>query len=250
MHWHSTQVTILVMISYCRNPTYDPCMHNSELLKDVQYFISDDPSHDTGFVQHSFLLHWDFMKGQGRFPTHHVVWSNGVASQFKSARAWYFVARYSSLTCFAGLSHDCDLIWNFFASGHEKGEVDGAGALCKREIQSEQMKPNAQRLQDAADIVAFLRSQSRRSHTAYVSPRMVVNKHFWLVGTSDVVRSRVPNVTTIPGSRSMHHVQTLHPYNFPRNSIASLFLAKYYSAWEFHIEYELLITNSLSSIFK
>jgi hypothetical protein len=250
MHWHSTQVTILVMISYCRNPTYDPCMHNSELLKDVQYFISDDPSHDTGFVQHSFLLHWDFMKGQGRFPTHHVVWSNGVASQFKSARAWYFVARYSSLTCFAGLSHDCDLIWNFFASGHEKGEVDGAGALCKREIRSEQMKPNAQRLQDAADIVAFLRSQSRRSHTAYVSPRMVVNKHFWLVGTSDVVRSRVPNVTTIPGSRSMHQVQTLHPYNFPRNSIASLFLAKYYSAWEFHIEYELLITNSLSSIFK
>jgi hypothetical protein len=86
MHWHSAQVTILVMISYRRNPAYDPCVHDSELLKDVYYFISDDSSHDTGFVQHSFLLHWDFMKGQGQFPIHHVVWSDGVASQFKSAR--------------------------------------------------------------------------------------------------------------------------------------------------------------------
>jgi hypothetical protein len=56
------------------------------------------------------------------------------------------MARYPSLTCFAGLPHGCDLTWNFFASGHAKGEVDGAGVLCKREIRSEQMKPNAQRL--------------------------------------------------------------------------------------------------------
>jgi hypothetical protein len=122
------------MITYWKNPAYDPCVHDSELLKDVHYFISDDPTHNTSFVHHAFLLHWNFMKGQGRFPTHHVVWSDGVASQFKSARAWYFVARYPSLTSFARLPHGCNLIWNFFASGHGKGEVDGAGVLCKREI--------------------------------------------------------------------------------------------------------------------
>src|SRR5450759_1836230 len=99
------------------------------------------------------------------------------------------------------------------------------------------MKPNAQRLQNAADIVAFLMSQSRISHAAYASAKMVVNKHFWLVGASDVVRSHVPNVTTIPGSRSMHQVQTLHPYSFPCSSIASLVLAKSaLIAWEMHIE--------------
>ena len=73
MHWHCTQVTILVMITYHKNLAYDPCLHDFDLLKDVHYFISDDPTHDIGFVQHSFLLHWNFMKGQGRFPIHHVV---------------------------------------------------------------------------------------------------------------------------------------------------------------------------------
>jgi hypothetical protein len=206
MHWHCTHVTILVMITYRKNPAYDLCVHDFDLLKDVHYFILDDPIHDTGFVQHSFLLYWDFMKGQGRFPTHHVVWSDGAASQFKSARAWYFVARYPSLTCFAGLPQGCNLTWNFFASGHGKGEVDGVSALCKREIRTEQMKPNAQRLQDAKDVVAYLKSRSCRNHAACPGARKVVNKHFWLVGATDVVRSRVPNVTTIPGSRSVHQV--------------------------------------------
>ena len=191
------------------------------------------------------------MKDQGRFHVHHMVWSDGAASQFKSTRAWYFVARYLSLTCFVGLPYGCDLYWNFFASRHEKGEVDGVGTLCKREIRSEQMKPNTQRLENAADIVAFLMSQSYKSHAAYASARRVVNKHFWLVGASDVVYSRVPNVTTKPCSRSMHQVHTLHPYSFPCSSIVSLVLAKStLIAWEMHIEYELLFTNSLSSNFK
>ena len=73
------------------------------------------------------------MKGQGKFPIHHVVWSDGAASQFKSARTWYFVARYPSLTCFAGLLQGYNMTWNFFAFGHGKGEVDGVGVLYKRE---------------------------------------------------------------------------------------------------------------------
>jgi hypothetical protein len=29
------------------------------------------------------------------------------------------------------------MIWNYFSNGHGKGEVDGAGALLKRETQKE-----------------------------------------------------------------------------------------------------------------
>jgi hypothetical protein len=57
MNWHSTQVTILVMIIYQKIPTCDLFVYNFELLKDVHYFISNDPTHNIGFVQHSFLLH-------------------------------------------------------------------------------------------------------------------------------------------------------------------------------------------------
>jgi hypothetical protein len=35
------------------------------------------------------------------------------------------------------------MIWNYFSTSRGKGEVDGAGALWKREIQKEKIKPNA-----------------------------------------------------------------------------------------------------------
>jgi len=33
--------------------------------------------------------------------------------------------------------------WNYFSSGHGKGEVDGEGVLLKREIRKERIKPQA-----------------------------------------------------------------------------------------------------------
>jgi len=43
----------------------------------------------------------------------------------------FFVGRYPSLTSCATLLLSCQMIWNFFASSHRKGEVDGARLLCK-----------------------------------------------------------------------------------------------------------------------
>jgi hypothetical protein len=135
-----------VLISYRVNPLFDPSIHESRLLKDVHYFVSNDTSHDTLYVQHSFMLLWEFLKGQGCFPSHHIVWSDGCSSQFKSSRAWYFVARYPSQTRSPVLPHGCQMTWNYYATGHGKGEVDGAGALFKREVHKEQIKPNATKL--------------------------------------------------------------------------------------------------------
>jgi hypothetical protein len=75
------------------NPAFDSSIHESRLLKDVHYFVSNDTSHDALYVQHAFMLHWDFLTVQGCFPAHHTVWSDGCSGQFKSSRAWYFVAR-------------------------------------------------------------------------------------------------------------------------------------------------------------
>jgi hypothetical protein len=94
MHWRSTQISILVMITYRVNPAFDSSVHESRLLKNVHYYVSDDGTHDTLYVQHAFKLHWEFLKEQGSFPAHHIVWSDGCSGQFKSSRAWYFVARY------------------------------------------------------------------------------------------------------------------------------------------------------------
>jgi hypothetical protein len=45
------------------------------------------------------------------------------------------------------------MCWNYFASCHGKGEVDGEGVFLKCDIRKEQIKPQAQRLQNVHDVV-------------------------------------------------------------------------------------------------
>lgn len=48
------------------------------------------------------------------------------------------------------------MLWNFYASGHGKGEWDGAGAVVKRALRSEQLTNPQRKLQNALDCVTFL----------------------------------------------------------------------------------------------
>jgi len=45
------------------------------------------------------------------------------------------------------------MIWNFFATGHGKGEVDGSRVLLKRELRQEQINPHGQKLQNTIECV-------------------------------------------------------------------------------------------------
>ncbi len=88
-----------------------------------------------------------------------MVWSDGCFAQFKCARAWYFVARYPRLTVCEERLEGVNMCWNYFASGHGKGEVDNACALLKCKIRKEQMKSQAHKLQNAHDVENFCQEQ-------------------------------------------------------------------------------------------
>jgi hypothetical protein len=140
MHWYMFQITVLVYIAYMWNPDYRVGGSEPEILKETHYYMSDEPQHDTFLVQHAFLLQWKFMTDRGIFPKQHVVWSDECAGQFKSARSWLFLGRYHNLTMCDQCPTGCQVVWNYFATGHGKGEVDGVVALMKRELRKEQIK--------------------------------------------------------------------------------------------------------------
>jgi hypothetical protein len=146
MHWHNEQITILVHITYRLNSDWHVENEEPLLLKEIHYYVSDDRTDNSLFVQHCFMLNWDHVNSEGYVPQNHIVWSDGCSGQFKSARAWYFISRYPNLTSTAGFRDGCQLSWNYFGSGHGKGEVDGVGALLKQEIRNEQLKPDGQKL--------------------------------------------------------------------------------------------------------
>lgn len=68
MHWHSYQVSILVHISFRRNPRPDPNDESSKTLVNYHFYISDDRKHDSYFVQHCLMLHWDSLEESGFKP--------------------------------------------------------------------------------------------------------------------------------------------------------------------------------------
>jgi hypothetical protein len=71
------------------------------------------------------------------------------------------------------------MTWNFFAMGHGNGEVDGAGALFKREVCKEQIKPSGLKLQNTTEVVAFLRTKTNKFHAGSPGARQYIRKHFW-----------------------------------------------------------------------
>lgn len=50
------------------------------------------------------------------------------------------------------------MLWSYYGTGHGKGEWDGAGAVVKRALRTEQLLNPQRRLQNAADCVDFLES--------------------------------------------------------------------------------------------
>jgi hypothetical protein len=97
IHWYNFQITILVHIMYSVNPAFDARDPKSKRLHTAYYYyISDDPKHDSLFVQHCLDLHWESLCEAGHPPRRHIVWSDGCAAQFKCSTAWFYVARFAS----------------------------------------------------------------------------------------------------------------------------------------------------------
>jgi hypothetical protein len=206
MHWFSFQITILVHITYHRNLTFNPTYLKSRILKEIHYYISDKKDHDTLFVQQAFKLNWEFLNKISCFPKCHVVWSHGCSGQFKFARCWYFLLWYHNMTICEQHLFGCQMVWNYFYSGHGKGEVDGARALLKREVHKKQIKPNARWLQSTSDVVTFLWKESTKQHATHPNARRTTHKYLWEVKKDDVDRHHLFECHIIHGNCKAHQV--------------------------------------------
>ena len=87
--------------------------------------------------------------------------------------------------------------------------MDGAGALLKRELYKEQIKPHGRQLQNAAQVVRFLQEESNKFHARRVGERRRTTKFFWEIKEGDINRVDRLEAETIPGSRSMHQCRSL-----------------------------------------
>jgi hypothetical protein len=98
MHWHSYQVTILVQITWYRNPHADPLDDDSKTLMKYNFYVSNDKAHDNYFVQYFLDSHWADLQGCREVLKKHIIWLDGCSIQFKSMIPWYYVSHYPEIT--------------------------------------------------------------------------------------------------------------------------------------------------------
>ena len=61
---------------------------NRHIIKEYHFYINDDRTHDTYFVQHCFGKFYDSLKNRGITFNEHWIWLDRYAGQFKSARSF------------------------------------------------------------------------------------------------------------------------------------------------------------------
>ena len=207
MHWHNYQVSILVQISWTRNPNPNPMDPTTNTMMRYNFYISDDKSHDSYFVQHCLNLHWKSLHDFGFYPKQHWIWSDGYSNQFKSKVPLYYVSRYPALT------GGCVCVWSFFGSGHGKGLYDGVGAVVKWYIRTAQLDPHVTELPNAEQVVNLLTEKlSSRPETSYSGTnKFVVFRRFWHVTKAAVEAERkTPYMCMrIAGTRDLHQIRSV-----------------------------------------
>jgi len=107
------------------------------------------------------------------------------------------------------LLEGCQMCWNYFAFGHNKGEVDEVGILLKRELCKEKIKPNGRQLQNASQMVHFLQKESNKFHGGQLGERQTITKFFWEIKEGAISRVDKLEAGTIQGSRGMHQCCSL-----------------------------------------
>ena len=103
------------------------------------------------------------------------------ATQFKSSRPFYALCRYHR-------NENIKHIWNFFESGHGKGEHDGVGACIKCALRKYQMNYQGVCVNDAHHVVEWCKTHFalNKVGTSSTTSQQVPYRVFWEMTRKDV----------------------------------------------------------------
>ena len=103
------------------------------IVKERNFYISDDRCHDLHYVQHCTQIFYDHLKDINIQMDQHYIWSDGCVGQFKNDYVFQWL---SILHKTYNVSH----IWNYFKTQHGWGEHDEAGTCIKYPLWREDME--------------------------------------------------------------------------------------------------------------
>ena len=123
-----------------------------------------------------------------------IFFSDDASSQFKNRYVLNYLTHMMDTI-------DIDFSWNYFASGHGKGVVDGVGDILKRLVWLEIMA--GKQCSSAHDFVKICREKSQTISTIFV-------RQAQLDVTKSTLEKTFSHINSIPDIRKQHHFEALH----------------------------------------
>lgn len=183
-HWAYNQVTL-----------FTSCVWTDAGVKSV-CLISDYLSHDK-YAVHIFMNRlFGFIKSANPSVSEIVMFSDGSAAQFKNR----FL--FSNLFWFKKEFELDNFEWNFFATSHGKGPVDGLGGALKRSVRRGVLS----RKFSVADAQTF--ANACKGSTA----KIIVVSPAEIEGQKAFLDQRWILVGGLKGTQQVHHVVATHSY--------------------------------------
>lgn len=93
------------------------------------------------------------------------VWSDGPSSQFKNRFIGAIIVLFESL-------FPIKIIWNYFATSHGKGAVDGIGAVVKNKVKR-MVNSRKAIVNDASDFVSAYKTENSLIEVTLVTPEEI-----------------------------------------------------------------------------
>jgi len=88
------------------------------VVKETNFYISDDMCHDLHYVQHCFQIFYKQLKERNIQMDQHWIWLDGCAGQFKSSRVFQWLSILHK-------KYNVPHIWNYFETRHTKVSTMG-----------------------------------------------------------------------------------------------------------------------------
>jgi len=123
-----------------------------------------------------------------------IFFSDNAASQFKNR---YIINHLTTMLDVSGI----DFNWNYFASSHGKGIVDGVGGILKRLVWLEIMAGKG--CASAEDFVNICHQKTKTISVLFV-------KQVQFDITKSMLEKTFSNMINLPGIQKQHHIQALH----------------------------------------
>ena len=172
-YWSHTQVTLFTVCAWESNGIHS------------MVIVSDSLHHDK-YAVNVFLSHIFQHLDENVRPFESIVmFSDGASSQFKQRFLLY------SLTLM-----NRDITWNFFATSHGKGPVDGIGGMAKRVVSREVMSGRAsvQSSQEFAIVAANKCKETKNLH----------------IGKEEIEATKLKLEEQFIGVNAIPHIQQIH----------------------------------------